>query len=108
MKTLIHTFLLCSFTVLGGAAEKTKDPIWTDVASATKEFPDFRLQGEYLGKQRGKPVGVQIACREGKTFLATTYPGGLPGAGNDGRSFTYATLDKPQLNKLIARLRLKK
>ena len=77
--------VLLSFGLM--AAEESDAPLWTDAGLAAKEYPDFRFQAEYLGKKGDEMVGVQVACHEGRTFLVTTYPGGLPGAGNDGRTF---------------------
>ena len=83
------------------SAEKAKDPIWTDGAKAAEVYPDFRLQGEYVGTKNGDSFGVQVACLEGKDFLVTTYPGGLPGEGSEGKDFSYEVQDKAQVESRI-------
>lgn len=66
------------------AEEKKKpDPVFTDPALVTD--PDFKIQGEYLGKADGGKWAVQvIALGDGK-FSFVAYPGGLPGGGWSGK-----------------------
>ncbi|NRB28636.1 MAG: DUF1080 domain-containing protein, partial [Roseibacillus sp.] len=61
------------------AADNNK--VWTDPAKAAGEDPDFVIQGEYAAKGAGAQV---IALGNGH-FQAVLYPGGLPGAGWDGK-----------------------
>ncbi len=59
--------------------------LWTDPKDATLPI-DFKLQGEYVGKtQDGKPVGAQVIALSNGRFHAVVYPGGLPGAGWNGK-----------------------
>lgn len=69
---------------LASAADKS--PTFIDKKSSG---PDFQVQGEYVGKREdGSQVGVQvIALGQGK-FQAVVYPGGLPGAGWNGKDKT--------------------
>jgi hypothetical protein len=52
-------------------------PAWTDPAAATRECPDFAIQGEYTGDG----TGVQVIARGKGEFEAVIFKGGLPGAG---------------------------
>ena len=61
------------------AADNNK--VWTDPAKAAKEDPDFAIQGEYTAKG----VGAQVIALGNGHFHAVLYPGGLPGAGWDGK-----------------------
>ncbi len=63
--------------VSGGAVAQ----LWTDPEDE-KLPPDFQIQGEYVGKNAGAQV---IALGNGE-FQAVLYPGGLPGAGWDGKN----------------------
>jgi len=102
------TTLLCA--ALMGAAitswaanpKKSPVPIWTDPETAAAEHPDFLLQGEYVGQQEGKAIGLQAADIDEGTFLVATYQGGLPGAGWDQSEIDSKLLSRDELKALVS------
>jgi hypothetical protein len=65
----------------------------TEVATKKLFHPDLigvelKLQGEYVGKDGEKQVGVQVVARGGKSFHALVFEGGLPGDGWDGGNYS--------------------
>ena len=70
--------LLALVLALGTPQDKK---VWTDAADPTIPA-DFQVQGEYSGAD----VGAQVIALGGGQFQAVVYPGGLPGAGWDGKS----------------------
>jgi hypothetical protein len=60
--------------------------LWTDPADKTLTN-DFHVQGEYTGAiQGGEKLGCQVIGLGGSALQAVIYPGGLPGAGWDGKN----------------------
>ncbi|MGE3807246.1 MAG: DUF1080 domain-containing protein [Gemmataceae bacterium] len=70
---------------LGLAQQKWKG-LWTDPGD--KSLPvEFKIQGEYVGAIKGgDKLGCQVICLGPGSFQAVCYPGGLPGAGWDGKN----------------------
>ncbi|QOV89847.1 3-keto-disaccharide hydrolase [Humisphaera borealis] len=66
------------------AEKKPAAGVWTDAADATLPA-DFALQGEYVS-QGGDATGAQVIALNAGEFQVVVLPGGLPGAGWDGKS----------------------
>ena len=68
------------------AAQSKEKGVWTD--SNDSSLPaDFKIQGEYEGEK----IGVQVIALGKGTFQAIILPGGLPGAGWDGKNKSLLT-----------------
>jgi len=74
----MNAALLALMLALGVPQDKK---VWTDAADPTIPA-DFQTQGEYSGAD----IGAQVIALGGGQFQAVVYPGGLPGAGWDGKS----------------------
>jgi hypothetical protein len=72
---------------------------WTEPELASRENPDFLVQGEYVCGMHGLQV---VALGKGR-FYAARLAGGLPGAGWDGRSVEGALLDTEGVQALVER-----
>ena len=83
---------VCLVIALPLAAADPKDAkgVWTDPHDSTLPA-DFKIQGEYAGNH----MGVQVIALSKGAFQAVVLPGGLPGAGWDGKdkSLMAGTLD---------------
>jgi hypothetical protein len=63
------------------AADPKDKKVWTDPSDSTMPI-DFKIQGEYLAPH----MGAQVIALGNGTFQAVVLPGGLPGAGWDGKN----------------------
>jgi uncharacterized protein (TIGR03000 family) len=63
---------------------KKTTEVWTDPADPTLPA-DFQIQGEYVGNGKDAKLGCQIIALGGGELQAVVLPGGLPGAGWDGK-----------------------
>lgn len=64
---------------------------------------ELKLQGEYVGKDEQKAVGVQVVARGDKSFHALVLEGGLPGEGWNGGP--YGLLESGSLSERGAEFR---
>lgn len=82
---MLPTCLVVLCAALACAAPKEKG-VWTDPKDDTLPA-DFKIQGEYAGEIKGGgKLGCQVIALGNKAFQAVVYPGGLPGAGWDGKN----------------------
>lgn len=101
MKISTLALIFASAGVLAAADKKPDVQIWTAPDKALAERPEFQLQGEYAGDK----VGLQAAdINEGK-FLVTTYGGGLPGEGWDGKTIESEVLETAALKTKVEGLK---
>ena len=66
---------ICASDRLPQSAAAPKKDVYESPQQAAQD-PDFKLQGEYVGKE----VSIQVVAQGDGEFLAVVYRGGLPGA----------------------------
>src|SRR4051812_27048102 len=80
---MIRCFCLIAIAGLAvplAAADPKDKVVWTDPEDSTLPV-DFKIQGEYTGDH----IGAQVIALNKGAFQAVVLPGGLPGAGWDGK-----------------------
>jgi len=91
--------MLAGYPGLAGDKKESKKgkEVWTDSSDPTLPS-DFNIQGEYLSKTGS--FGCQIIALGNGQFQAVVLPGGLPGAGWDGKnkSLLHGQLDSDKVN----------
>src|SRR5437867_3116100 len=84
--SLVMALSCALFAQPSSAGDKKPKEVWTDPADPSLPI-DFKLQGEYVGEATGiGKIGAQVIALGKGDFQAVVLPGGLPGAGWDGKN----------------------
>ncbi len=84
LTALALSLVLIAATCEAFQEKKDNNPTFTD---AVKAGPDFVVQGEYTGDIGGKDkLAAQVIAKGDGQFTVQFLPGGLPGAGWDGKT----------------------
>lgn len=106
MRAALTFLFLWPVTAVAIAAQESPQT-YADPAEAMRQSPVFRVQGEYLGtlvddSGASRPIGVQVVAVADDRVTFVVLPGGLPGAGSDGRDATAYSGDLSGPNIRIA------
>ncbi len=101
-RVLLSWMLLATLLSFGATLEAAE--LVAETIEAAAADPDFSLQGEYVAEQ----LGVQIVARGKGEFLIVRFPGGLPGAGWNGKDRQTVDGDAETVRALIESLKLTK
>ena len=86
MKSILTLLLTSLLAASGLHAAKKNTPVWTSLDAANIPV-SVKIQGEYLGQiNGGGKIGAQVIALGGDNYQAVMLPGGLPGAGWDGKN----------------------
>src|SRR6516164_6027522 len=66
-------------------SEKKAAAVWTDPKDPSLPI-DFKIQGEYASEGKDNQLACQVIALGNGQFQAVVLPGGLPGAGWDGKN----------------------
>jgi hypothetical protein len=103
MKRFVFALGLLSASVLAADVKpkKVEDPkVKTTFVDAERAGMDYKLQGEYEGMAGGAKWGAQVIANGDGNFHAVFEPGGLPGAGWDGKT-RYESEGKLEGDKVV-------
>lgn len=77
---------LTSWDLTGGEKKSGNKVVWTDASDPTLPA-DYKAQGEYIGQiQDGGKLAAQVIALGQGALQVVLLPGGLPGAGWDGKN----------------------